>query len=68
MSWHIIGEAMSLVTWWGVRDRLFRRGRRPDRPLVEAPAPEAGRAGTVDGDGDGTTAAPETPASAAADA
>jgi dolichol-phosphate mannosyltransferase len=68
MSWHIIGEAMSLVTWWGVRDRLLRRGRRPDRPLVEAPAPEAGRAGTVDGDGDGTTAAPETPASAAADA
>ena len=25
MSWHIIGEAMSLVTWWGVRDRVLRR-------------------------------------------
>jgi dolichol-phosphate mannosyltransferase len=25
MSWHIIGEAMSLVTWWGLRDRLLRR-------------------------------------------
>jgi dolichol-phosphate mannosyltransferase len=23
MSWHIIGEAMSLVTWWAVRDRVF---------------------------------------------
>ena len=25
MSWHIIGEAMGLVTWWGLRDRLLRR-------------------------------------------
>lgn len=25
MSWHIIGEAMWLVTWWGLRDRLLRR-------------------------------------------
>ncbi|MGH9112091.1 MAG: polyprenol monophosphomannose synthase [Acidimicrobiales bacterium] len=25
MSWHIIGEAMSLVTWWGFRDRVLRR-------------------------------------------
>jgi dolichol-phosphate mannosyltransferase len=25
MSWHIIGEAMSLVTWWGLRDRVLRR-------------------------------------------
>jgi hypothetical protein len=25
MSWHIIGEAMSLVTWWGIRDRVVRR-------------------------------------------
>lgn len=23
MSWHIIGEAMSLVTWWGLRDRVL---------------------------------------------
>ena len=29
MSWHIIGEAMSLVTWWGLRDRVLRRGRAP---------------------------------------
>jgi dolichol-phosphate mannosyltransferase len=28
MSWHIIGEAMSLVTWWGFRDRVLRRFRR----------------------------------------
>jgi dolichol-phosphate mannosyltransferase len=26
LSWHIIGEAMSLVAWWCVRDRLLRRG------------------------------------------
>jgi len=25
MSWHIIGEAMSLVTWWAFRDRILRR-------------------------------------------
>jgi dolichol-phosphate mannosyltransferase len=25
MSWHIIGEAMSLVTWWGFRDRILGR-------------------------------------------
>jgi hypothetical protein len=29
MSWHIIGEAMSLVTWWGLRDRVLRRGGTP---------------------------------------
>ena len=39
MSWHIIGEAMSLVTWWGFRDRVLRRGRRP-APPVEAPEVE----------------------------
>lgn len=27
MSWHIIHEALLLVTWWGVRDRLLRRNR-----------------------------------------
>ena len=37
MSWHIIGEAMSLVTWWGFRDRVLRRGRRPGGPPVDAP-------------------------------
>lgn len=30
LSWHIIGEAMSLVAWWSVRDRLLRRGARLD--------------------------------------
>src|SRR5690606_29636857 len=30
MSGRIVVEAMVLVTWWGVRDRLLRR--RPDRP------------------------------------
>jgi dolichol-phosphate mannosyltransferase len=39
MSWHIIGEAMSLVTWWGFRDRLLRRGRRP-AVTTPAEAPE----------------------------
>ncbi|HET6774335.1 MAG TPA: polyprenol monophosphomannose synthase [Acidimicrobiales bacterium] len=29
MSWHIIGEAMSLVTWWGLRDRVLRRRGTP---------------------------------------
>jgi len=28
MSWHIIGEAFSLVTWWALRDRVLRRIRR----------------------------------------
>jgi dolichol-phosphate mannosyltransferase len=27
MSWRIIVEAMLLVTWWGLRDRVLRRGR-----------------------------------------
>jgi dolichol-phosphate mannosyltransferase len=29
MSGRIVFEALVLVTWWAVRDRLFRRGRRP---------------------------------------
>jgi dolichol-phosphate mannosyltransferase len=28
MSWHIIGEAMSLVTWWSFRDRVVGKVRR----------------------------------------
>jgi glycosyltransferase involved in cell wall biosynthesis len=32
MSWHIIGEAVSLVTWWGIRDRVLRRGHSPAEP------------------------------------
>jgi dolichol-phosphate mannosyltransferase len=68
MSWHIIGEAMSLVTWWGVRDRLLRRGRRPDRPMVEEPPSEPPVAGTVvEGDGSKAATASDTPAEAAAD-
>jgi dolichol-phosphate mannosyltransferase len=39
LSWHIIGEAMSLVAWWSLRDRLLRRGARrssvrPGLPVV----------------------------------
>jgi hypothetical protein len=28
MSWRIVAEAMLLVTWWGLRDRVVRPGRR----------------------------------------
>ena len=37
MSWHIIGEAMSLVTWWAFRDRLIGKFRRSKKTEV-APA------------------------------
>ena len=45
MSWHIIGEAMSLVAWWALRDRILRRSgpvakQRPV-PAVAAPAVES---------------------------
>ena len=63
MSWHIIGEAMSLVTWWGVRDRLLRRGHRPDRLVVD------GSPTVIDNEGSETTDTPsDAPAGAAADA
>jgi dolichol-phosphate mannosyltransferase len=29
MSWRIVAEAMLLVTWWGLRDRVLRRKRAP---------------------------------------
>lgn len=29
MSGRIVVEAMALVTWWAIRDRILRRGRRP---------------------------------------
>jgi dolichol-phosphate mannosyltransferase len=29
MSGRIVGEALALVTWWGIRDRILRRNRRP---------------------------------------
>lgn len=31
MSGRIVVEALVLVTWWALRDRLLRRGRRPPR-------------------------------------
>jgi len=31
MSSRIVVEALALVTWWGVRDRIFRRRRTPRR-------------------------------------
>jgi dolichol-phosphate mannosyltransferase len=70
MSWHIIGEAMSLVTWWGVRDRLLRRGSRRDRPpAAEAPCEPSLSEVVVTGDGSGAPAtASGTPAGAPADA
>jgi dolichol-phosphate mannosyltransferase len=40
LSWHIIGEAMSLVAWWTVHDRLLRRGARPDAAGAMTSAPE----------------------------
>lgn len=43
MSWHIIGEAMSLVAWWALRDRILRRSgpiaKRPRRAEAGAPSP-----------------------------
>jgi dolichol-phosphate mannosyltransferase len=41
MSWHIIGEAMSLVTWWGVRDRVLRRRPTALEISTTAGAPSA---------------------------
>lgn len=31
MTWSIAAEELLLVTWWGVRDRIFRRGKRGER-------------------------------------
>jgi dolichol-phosphate mannosyltransferase len=71
MSWHIIGEAMSLVTWWGIRDRLLGRlarkksdARAPARPdpvtavAASVPAPNGSTAIAPDADTppDGTPA------------
>jgi hypothetical protein len=30
MSGRIIAEALTLVTWWGIRDRVLRRRRSPN--------------------------------------
>jgi dolichol-phosphate mannosyltransferase len=57
MSWHIIGEAASVVTWWGLRDRVFGFGRRsrpadaPAQPAAPAPAPPAASGGSDGGEG-----------------
>ncbi|HEY6319403.1 MAG TPA: polyprenol monophosphomannose synthase [Acidimicrobiia bacterium] len=40
MTWGIFGEELLLVTWWGVRDRLLRRGARP-RQIAGDAAPSA---------------------------
>jgi len=45
MSARIIGEALLLVTWWGVRDRLAGRARRWSRDALRAPATRAPRSG-----------------------
>src|SRR5262245_3917538 len=58
MSWHIIGEAMSLVTWWGFRDRVLRRGHREDTQVARTPAAAAEPDTTV------TLTEPETEATA----
>ena len=34
MSYMIVVEAFVLVTWWGFRDRVIRRGRRPQQAAV----------------------------------
>jgi dolichol-phosphate mannosyltransferase len=41
MSWHIIGEAMSLVTWWALRDRVFGIFRRSKAEKTAKPAAPA---------------------------
>lgn len=41
MSWHIIGEAMSLVARWAVRDRLLRRSGPVAERVDRAPRPAA---------------------------
>jgi dolichol-phosphate mannosyltransferase len=73
MSWHIIGEAISLVTWWGLRDRVLGRvGRRkanlpvpapvgPD-PVTAVSASVPAPPGSAAGDGDALTPAEGTPA------
>lgn len=36
MTWRIAAEELLLVTWWGVRDRVLRRGDTPE-PIRSAP-------------------------------
>jgi dolichol-phosphate mannosyltransferase len=39
MSFRIIAEALVLVTWWGVRDRLRHRGSWTTQPEARTPHP-----------------------------
>ncbi|HEX6421411.1 MAG TPA: polyprenol monophosphomannose synthase [Acidimicrobiales bacterium] len=58
MSWHIIGEAMSLVTWWGLRDRVLRRaGPAPARPAATLFQDEGPVVAAADGGDDAGTPA-----------
>jgi dolichol-phosphate mannosyltransferase len=43
MSGHIIVEALALVTWWGLRDRVLAAGHRPAPARPHAPSAEPGR-------------------------
>ena len=68
MSWHIIGEAMSLVTWWALRDRVFGIFRRYKKT---EPAPATAEAIDADDIADltlqaATVEAPEPAAAAEA--
>jgi dolichol-phosphate mannosyltransferase len=38
MTWSIAAEELSLVTWWGFRDRVLHRGRKPQL-IRSAPDP-----------------------------
>jgi dolichol-phosphate mannosyltransferase len=38
MTWGIFAEELLLVTWWGFRDRVLHRGRKP-HPIRSAPDP-----------------------------
>jgi dolichol-phosphate mannosyltransferase len=61
MSWHIIGEAMWLVTWWGLRDRVFRRSG----PIAKRPATAPSTAASTNAATDARpVAAPPTEATA----
>jgi dolichol-phosphate mannosyltransferase len=46
MSWHIIGEAMTLVTWWGFRDRVLHRfpGGARRKTTFASPTPKPSEA------------------------
>ena len=41
MTWGIFAEELLLVTWWGIRDRIFRRRPRWRAPAASAQPPAA---------------------------